>query len=164
MEPIGLLQITNIQIPLEFVEGIYDEFRKTGAQGYERLALFAGMKAGETFTVTQIVYPKQYLTRGPQGLSFFVEGEELERIGDWLFEQKLSLIGQIHSHPAEAYHSEADDDMAIITKYGSISIVVPDFGNSDYMLQGSAFYRLMPQLGWTALAREEIIGLIKIIV
>jgi hypothetical protein len=163
MEPIGLLHITNVQIPLEFVERIYDEFRKTGEQGYERLVLLAGMKAGATFTVTQTVYPKQYLTRGSKGLSFYVEGEELERIGDWLFEQKLSLIGQIHSHPSEAYHSEADDEMAIITKYGGISIVVPDFGNSDHMFQGSAFYRLMPQMGWTALSLEEITKLIKII-
>lgn len=163
MEPIGLLHITNVQIPREFVEAIYKEFQITGAQGYERLALFAGVKEGDIFTVMQIVYPKQYLTRGPKGLSFFVEGEELERLGDWLFEQKLSLIGQIHSHPAEAYHSEADDEMAIITKYGGISIVVPDFGNSDHLLQGSAFYRLMPQLGWTALAKEEITKLIKII-
>lgn len=163
MEPIGLLHITKVQIPREFIDGVYEEFRKTGAQGYERLALFAGMKTGETFTVTHAIYPEQYLTRGPKGLSFHVEGEELERIGDWLFEQKRSLIGQIHSHPTEAYHSEADDEMAIITKYGGISIVVPNFGNSDHLLQGCAFYRLMPQKGWTVLSSEEISKLIKII-
>jgi proteasome lid subunit RPN8/RPN11 len=163
MEPIGLLHITTIKIPSELVNGIYEEFRKTGAQGYERLALFAGIKAGDIFTVTHTIYPEQYLTRSPEGLSFYVKGEELERIGNWLFEQKRSLIGQIHSHPSEAYHSEADDQMAIITKYGGISIVVPDFSNSDHLLQGSAFYRLMPQTGWTALSSEEISNLIKII-
>ncbi|RYZ80965.1 MAG: hypothetical protein EOP04_24855, partial [Proteobacteria bacterium] len=156
MQPIGLLHITNVQIPHEFIESIYEEFQITGANGYERLALLAGIKAGETFKVTHTIYPKQYLTRGPKGLSFYVEGEELERIGDWLYEEKRSLIGQIHSHPSDAYHSEADDEMAIITKYGGISIVVPDFGNSDRLLQGSAFYRLMPKTGWTRLTTGEI--------
>jgi proteasome lid subunit RPN8/RPN11 len=163
MEPIGLMHIQRITIPKNFIEGIYSEFQETGKAGYERLALFAGKKDGSAFQVTHVIYPKQYLRKGPLGVSFHIDGSELERIWDWLYENNCSLIGQIHSHPKEAYHSEADDQLAIITTFGGVSIVVPNFGNSDSNLNGSAFYRLLPHTGWTQLTLSEINSLIKII-
>ena len=162
MEPIGLMHIETVFIPKEFVDAVYEEFRNTGQQGFERVALFAGEKKGVEFSVTHLLYPKQQLLRGPNGLSFHVDGDELERIGEWLYQQSYSLVSQIHSHPAEAYHSEADDELAIITTFGGLSIVVPDYGFSDQSFEHSAFYRLLPDTGWTALSPIQISSLIKI--
>lgn len=163
MERIGLMHIMEVFIPQEFITSVYDEFRITGEKGFERLALFVGEKKAEQFFVTQVVYPKQQLLKTPHGVSFHVDGEELERIGDWLFENKRSLIAQIHSHPQEAYHSEADDALAIITTFGGVSIVIPDFGNTDQNFEGSAIYRLLPQTGWTMLTDSQTKQLIKIV-
>ena len=163
MEPIGLLHIEEVFIPKEFIESVYKKFRETGEEGYERLALFAGKKKGPVFTVTNLIFPKQHLTRGPRGVSFYVDGEELERISEWLYENSCHLIAQVHSHPAEAYHSEADDALAIVTATGGISIVVPGYGNSDTYFSNSAFYRLLPGSGWTEQSQEQIKSLIQII-
>jgi len=163
MEPIGLSHIESVLIPREFIESIYKEFRQTGEEGYERLALFAGKKKGLVFTVTNLIFPVQHLTKGPRGVSFYVDGNELERIGEWLYENSCHLMAQVHSHPAEAYHSEADDELAIITGIGGISIVVPDYGNSDAYFSNSAFYRLLPGSGWTEQSQAKIRSLIQII-
>lgn len=162
MEPIGLMHIETVVIPQEFVDALYIEFQNTGKQGFERLALFAGQKKGKEFKVTHLLYPKQQLIRSPYGLSFHVDGEEIERIGEWLYQNTYSLVAQIHSHPSEAYHSEADDTLAIITTFGGLSIVVPDYGCSDRNFEQSACYRLLPQTGWTELSQQQITSLIKI--
>ncbi|WP_191906988.1 Mov34/MPN/PAD-1 family protein [Adhaeribacter soli] len=162
MEPIGLMHIKTVYIPQEFIDAVYLEFKDTGLKGFERLALFAGQKKGIEFFVNYLLYPKQQLVKGPDGLSFHVDGDELERIGDWLYQNNCCLVGQIHSHPTGAYHSEADDTLALITTFGGLSIVVPDFGNSDHNLKGSAFYRLLPETGWTKLYPNQITSLIKI--
>lgn len=163
MELIGLLHIEKVFIPKEFLESIYEEFRETGLEGYERLALLAGKKAGKEFTVTHLLFPKQELFRTATGVGFYVRGEELERIGDWLYENSCSLIAQLHSHPNEAYHSEADDELCIITSTGGLSIVIPDYGQRDQYLEQSAFYRLLPGQGWAELSATTIQSLIHII-
>lgn len=155
MEPIGLKHIEIIFFPSELANDIYKKLQISGAKGFEFLALCAGNKNGKEFYITDILYPKQYLQKSAFGLSFHVEGEELERIGDWLYKNQKSLIAQVHSHPAEAYHSEADDNNAIITKVGGFSIVVPNFGNSDINFEGSAIYRLFPDSGWTKISKHQ---------
>lgn len=164
MEPIGLQQIETIYCPKQLVEDIYQKIRETGEEGYERLALFAGNKTGNEFTITHLLYPKQRLCKTFNGVSFHVDGEEIERIGDWLYENQLSLIAQVHSHPDEAYHSEADDNLAIITKTGGLSIVIPNFGITDSYFENSAFFRLYPTTGWTELSKRQINDLIMLTV
>jgi hypothetical protein len=68
-------------------------------------------------------------------------------------------IARIHSHPAEAFHSETDDKNPALTNYGALSIVVPFFGlGLRRGLDTCAVYRLGPD-GWKHLdvgeARDE---------
>lgn len=161
-EPIGLMHIEAVFLPQEFIDSIYKEFQETGRQGYERLALLAGIKKGKEFIVTNLIYPAQELRRSIYGVSFHISGGELERIWEWLYENKCTLIAQIHSHPTEAYHSEADDNLAIITTFGGLSFVVPDFGNSDQNFGNSAIFRLLPESGWTELTKQQINTILKI--
>lgn len=162
MGSIGLMHIEKVSLPQEFVDEIYIEFQKTGKQGFERLALLAGKKNGNKFVVTHLLFPNQKLSKSIYGVSFHVSGEELERIWDWLFANNCFLIAQVHSHPQVAYHSEADDDLAIITSFGGFSIVIPDFGNSDQNFEGSAIFRLLPEKGWSELTRNQIDNIFKI--
>ncbi len=162
MTQIGFQHVETIFFPKDLVDNIYKEIQETGTDGYERLALCAGEKTEKEFIITRVIYPKQMLRKTLSGVSFHVSGEELERIGDLLYENQLSLIAQVHSHPKEAYHSEADDNYAIITRTGGLSIVIPDFGKSDSHFEKSAFYRLYPDTGWTHLTKQQAIALIKI--
>ena len=156
------MHIEAVFLPQEFIDSIYKEFQETGRQGYERLALLAGIKKGKEFIVTNLIYPAQELRRSIYGVSFHISGGELERIWEWLYENKCTLIAQIHSHPTEAYHSEADDNLAIITIFGGLSFVVPDFGNSDQNFGNSAIFRLLPESGWTELTKQQINTILKI--
>jgi hypothetical protein len=64
---------------------------------------------------------------------------------------------RVHSHPAEAFHSEADDANLVLSHEGAISIVVPNFGHrvpSD--LSQAAVFQYAIKRGWRQLLPREI--------
>ena len=75
---------------------------------------------------------------------------ELHRLNVWLYEAQQIIGVQVHSHPADAYHSETDDTYPIATLAGSLSIVLPFFGRDGWESSDIAAYRL-GQDGWVEL-------------
>jgi hypothetical protein len=91
-----------------------------------------------------------------------VDSAELHRINVWLYENSLTLVAQLHSHPEEAYHSDTDDAFPIVTVVGGLSLVIPGFAREPFSLSRCAIYRLMPGAGWVELAAREAASLITI--
>lgn len=137
-----LSQATEIQVPRKVLLDGYEFMRSAGKVKLEGMVLWAGVQAGQGFTVTELIVPKQKGLRTPDGVCAIVEGDELRRLNMYLYRNSLELIGQVHTHPTEAYHSTTDDQYAIATTIGSFSIVVPNFAVIDYALSECAVYRL----------------------
>jgi hypothetical protein len=156
------LQVRQVRLPHEFIDSIYEFFRASGGDGFESVVLLAGELNEDIFLVSHLLFPEQTIFKTSSGLGYHVRGEELERINTWLYKNSKTLIAQVHSHPEEAFHSPVDDEFAIVTETGSLSIVIPDFGNSDENLSESAVFRLKGE-DWNELTRDEISLLIKII-
>ena len=74
----------------------------------------------------------------------------------------MSLIGQIHTHPTDAYHSDTDDTYPIATTLGAISVVIPYFARQPFALSRCAVYRLIAGRGWVGMTPEEATALIQI--
>jgi hypothetical protein len=158
----GFLGVKTIIVPRAMVAEAHAHLRRVGRAGFEGFALWAGVSAGQSFTVLQTVIPTQKGIKAEKGVCVRVESEELHRINVWLYEHGYTLIAQIHSHPTDAYHSETDDEYPIVTTLGGISIVVPDFAQRSFMLEECAVYRLMPADGWVELSAEEVNALIRV--
>ena len=107
--------------------------------------------------------PEQRLIRGPSGVGVHVEGAELHRINVWLFDNGLRIVAQIHSHPTDAYHSDTDDDNALATAVGSLSLVVPDFARGPADLSRTAVYRLNQAGSWVPVPPADVSRLIEIV-
>jgi len=158
----GFLDVKTIIVPRAAVAKMHAHLERVGRAGFEGFALWAGVAAGQSFTVHQTIIPTQKGIKGEEGVCVRVESEELHRINVWLHEYGYTLIAQIHSHPTDAYHSETDDAYPIVTALGGISIVVPDFAQRSFVLEECAVYRLMPGEGWIELSRVELNGLIRV--
>jgi len=159
---IGLQGITSIDLPRHLAQVAMEHFQRSGQQGAEGVALFAGTQDGATFSIRRTIIPDQEATRTEDGLLYFVPGSELSRINRELYAEKLSLVAQIHSHPTVAYHSETDDAYAIITELGGVSIVVPYFGRKGVDLSTWEIYRLVAGPEWIHLPTYEKNKLINI--
>jgi hypothetical protein len=109
--------------------------RNQGRLGHEGVLLWAGHLEPDLFRVTDVVIPTQYTSFA----SFRIPDDEMFRLLGWITERNLVFGVQVHSHPEEAFHSEADDVHCILQHRGAISIVVPDFANID----DKDFFRLV---------------------
>jgi hypothetical protein len=158
----GLSGVINISVPKSAAVETMAHLRTVGKQGLEGVALWAGKHTADSFTVECAIIPRQKAFRSEHGLLYTVGSEELHQINVWLYENRMTLVAQIHSHPGAAYHSDTDDLYPIVTTVGALSLVVPDFASAPFELDNCAVYRLFSGRGWVELSATEIKRLIRL--
>lgn len=158
----GFQEISKIIIPIKCIKTAYELMRCAGENRVEGVALFAGYEKGNEFYISQTIIPEQTAYKLELGLLYAVGADELHRINVWLYENNLTIIAQIHSHPNEAYHSETDDTYPIVATKGGISIVVPRFAKDPMNIKNWAIYRLSSENRWIELNYSQIEKIIKI--
>lgn len=144
----GFLDVQAIMVPRSVIDDGQEFLRAAGSTGREGMVLWVGKKEGVTFHVTDLVIPQQRGIRTSDGVCVIVEGTELARLNMALYKNQLQLIAQVHSHPSEAYHSNMDDEYAVATKEGCLSLVVPDFAKRPFSFSETAIYRLNSAGQW----------------
>lgn len=144
-------------IPRSVALGTLDVLSEAGAEGYEAFVVWGGVTDGETLTFTSMIRPKQTGHRTPSGLLVTVDGSALFDVNKEFYERGEILAGQVHSHPATAYHSDTDDCFSLVTMIGALSIVVPDFaaGGLDDVANWVA-YRLAGPKSWASMGTATI--------
>jgi JAB domain-containing protein similar to deubiquitination enzymes len=128
----GFAEVRSVRVPRHCIERMQSHLAAVGRKGLEGMAFWVGTHQNEIFEVRETIIPQQRGTRTAHGLAVTVAGEELHRLNLWLFRNKLRLIAQIHSHPTDAYHSDTDDQYAIATTVGCLSLVVPNFAAKPF--------------------------------
>jgi hypothetical protein len=98
-------------------------FEERGAHGCEGTAMLAATAGGP---VDRIVIPDQVTHPVPRCWVEVTTAGKLELAGALGVDERY--IARIHSHPAAAFHSPADDANPALTFEGALSIVVPFFG------------------------------------
>ncbi len=63
-----------------------------------------------------------------------------------------SVKAQVHTHPGEAFHSASDDRWPIVSQAGFVSIVIPNFAESEPTFDGAWIGRLQADGSWRRLA------------
>jgi hypothetical protein len=152
--------VRHVRIPKRLVDASQTFLRKVGLKQTEGMLLWLGHPSGEDFIVTEMYAPRQKGIRGDHGICVVVDTEEMRRINVHLYETGQRLIAQVHSHPQAAYHSEMDDQYAIATTVGSLSIVIPDFAAGDFDLHGASVHRLHEDGHWVELTVTQARSLI----
>lgn len=161
--PQGFIDITTIYLPKTLVLEAWNWMYQAGRHQVEGVALWVGVRDGTSFHIKRTIIPAQNAGHVEDGLVYVVPGEELHRIALELFDTGLDLIGQIHSHPGAAYHSDTDDAYPIVTVTGGISVVVPNFATGRLKLSEWAVYRLVSDQGWLELSATERQALLQIV-
>lgn len=159
----GLSHIRRIVVPRQVSSQVHDYLRARGAEGHEGVGFWAGSACGDRFDVSAALIPDQLSERSKHGLMVVVTGDALFRMNVWLHRNHLTLIAQLHSHPGAAYHSDTDDNLAVVTQVGALSIVVPDYARGPLALDAAAVYRLDASGRWKRLQTVETMALITVV-
>lgn len=104
--------------------------------GHEGIAYLLGLTNGISTVVVDAIRPESHTTIG----SFSVSSVAMARVVRAASNAGLQVVGQIHTHPRAAFHSDGDDDGARIAYDGYISIVVPNYGRDLPSFRGAAVY------------------------
>lgn len=130
--------IQKIIIPKSIISETFNFLRCHGKNGKEAHAILAGLEQNKIFKITRTLFPKQ---NNDTYTYEVLDGEDHE-INVQMYELKIVAIAQIHTHPANAYHSSIDDEGSSLVIPGSFSIVIPDYGYIDNMnIDNWAVYR-----------------------
>jgi hypothetical protein len=139
--------------PRELARGCYEALGARGEEGSELfIALTAKPESEQTLRFERAVIPEQICHHTPDGLLVTIDGEAIFNLTRSCYEAGEILAGQIHAHPRQAYHSGADDELALVQLPGGLSMVVPDFARgplrprrwSVYQLRGDGVWRPKP--------------------
>jgi hypothetical protein len=159
----GFLGVKQVVVPAAAVAATHAHLAAMGDYECEGFALWVGTHDQAAFHVVEAIIPAQRALKSVGGVCITIDSDELFRLNQYLYERGFKIIAQIHSHPADAYHSETDDTYPVATTVGALSLVVPDFARQDFQLSRCAVFRLIPGSGWCELQRNAVTHLIRIL-
>lgn len=149
--PVELPQPRHVVLTAASRNAVEDSLELEITQRHEGIVFLLGQTDGYTSLIVTAFRPRASTTQG----SFHVEATAMRPVVEAACAARLQVVGQVHTHPREAYHSAGDEIGALIRFNGYVSIVLPDYGTRLPSLEGAAVYmfsaddRRFVQLGLT---------------
>ncbi|RWX24516.1 Mov34/MPN/PAD-1 family protein [Rhizobium leguminosarum] len=139
----------------ELIEETLSILKKAGNRGSEGIALWLARRSDdETVQVGEVLEPAHRAA-----VDFFhIPPEGMSALMSHLRTTRTKLVAQVHSHPGHAFHSQADDEWAIIRHEGALSFVIPYFArntSASTFLDQAALFRLNEQDSWLEVPRAR---------
>ncbi|HEY4779209.1 MAG TPA: hypothetical protein VIH47_06430 [Solirubrobacterales bacterium] len=124
-----LIDARRFHFPRGLAEECMEIMRTQGQEGAEVFVALSGKVSddGTEVAFRRALVPEQTCYKSPHGLLVKIKGEAIFALNQECYAADEVLAGQIHAHPDRAYHSIADDELALIRLPGGLSIVVPYF-------------------------------------
>ena len=137
-------------LPRALAEDCYEAMRVHGETGAELFIALSAVfdKSGEQVHFRRALIPEQTCHKTHEGLLVTIDGDAIFALNRDCYEEGEILAGQMHSHPRQAYHSRADDELALVKLPGGLSIVVPDFATGPLRPRRWSVSQLQSDGGW----------------
>jgi hypothetical protein len=123
--------------------------RRDGLSGVESVVLWLGSRHGtEGGGNVLSVYRPIHTARRDR---FHIAETGMRELMGQLRARRQTLLAQVHTHPGEAFHSQADDEWAVVTHEGALSVVLPRFAANtdvDSFMEDAASYRVSADGRW----------------
>lgn len=145
------------QIAADVLRHSFAEMAQDGARGCEGIAMWLGHHEGDTAVITHVARLRgPGLHKGPDRL--LINADLVNDLTDVAIENKLTLIGQIHSHgPLHSTDlSEVDKRYGIVVP-GYLSAVAPDYAMRPNTTIGECgIHVFIPGHRWQRLSPQEV--------
>jgi len=117
----GRKQQMSLEISRALLEETIAELRASPDK--EKVILWLGKRGTSEYVVDDIFTPIQITDED----FFRIPEEGMNQLMSHLRNVRKMIVAQIHTHPREAFHSNADDRWAIVRHAGAYSLVLPEF-------------------------------------
>ena len=137
------------------VEATLGWLRQAGHTRRECVALWLGRRGPATVDVMDAYRPEQ----NAEIDMFHIPPHGMTELHAVLRQRRLMVAAQVHSHPAEAFHSKADDRWAIVRHEGALSLVVPHFAlqtTTQDFLSHTKVFRFTATSRWQEIPEADL--------
>ena len=145
-----------LDCPITVLESTLEWLRQAGESKHEGIVLFLGQRDGDgDVAVLEAYRPDQ----SAEADRFDIPRDSMAVLLEHLRRKRLMVAAQVHSHPGAAFHSAADNALAIVRHVGALSFVVPCFARTttpENFLRESAVYELNSGNRWLRLSGETL--------
>ena len=148
-------------VPMAVVDVTLRYLRRAGERRSEGVVLWLGRRVAGAISVIEAYVPDQ-----ETDFDFFrIPPHAMAALLTHIGATESFIAAQVHSHPHEAFHSEADDRWAIVRHLDAFSLVVPHFARdttlANFVAQITAF-RLSAANEWRRLDSGDCKRLVTI--
>ena len=141
------------------LQATHSHLQGEGRNFREGLVYWLGWYSEESCIVNSVLVPRGSNSYGRVSVST----EEMARINTALHRADLLLVAQIHTHPGDHGHSAGDDGNAVSSLPGFLSIVVPNFAQTERLILTESYVHRYQSAGrWRCLKPDEVSTLIHI--
>jgi len=98
-------------------------FRECGRGSRECLVFWTSSDGGDEIRIARSIHPPHDSTAVTTDLT----GAQVCSLNMDLVDHGDRVVVQLHTHPGRAFHSQRDDELALVQTNGFLSIVVPNF-------------------------------------
>lgn len=145
---------TTLILPTGVVETTLQALRQSGERSSEGIVLWLGKSTSNHIEILEAFVPEHVAS-----IDYFrISPLAMDALFAHLAETGTFVAAQVHSHPREAFHSQADDEWAIIRHANALSVVVPHFARETItanFLEHVAVFKLSAGNRWLQLDRGE---------
>ena len=131
-----IAEMYKIIITTGCISAIQQCLAKDTRKKHEGIAYLLGQVSENRTIAVAAICPKASTTYG----SFSVTSKDMARVIRTANKLNVQVVGQVHSHPGDAFHSDGDNNGANIAYRGYVSIVLPQYGRKLPSMDGTAFF------------------------
>lgn len=148
--------ISSLIVPEKLWLCVLGELRKRSAGWRESAGILVGKRQPDgTRIASEVVFHHDLADDRATALSLELPEAAKFKLYEDLSKRTLSLVSLIHTHPEDWVGlSEVDKSNRISSTVGFWSIVVPNYGNKPWELDGVGFH-VLESPGWRQLAINE---------
>jgi proteasome lid subunit RPN8/RPN11 len=150
-----------VVVPPALIDPTIASLQDAGRRDVEGVVLWLAKPHEQTLAVTEIYVPIHEAAED----YFHIPPKSIHELMQVLRTKRLMVAAQIHSHPAEAFHSAADSKWAIVRHSGALSIVVPNFAKDVTVanfVERAATFALSSAGKWQETPRDHLGEVLKV--
>lgn len=142
------------------IEKTLAALRTAGERNSEGIVLWFAAR-GYRRTISKVLVP----IHNASGDYFDITHEGNRQLREICQRERLILEAQVHTHPTRAFHSKADDRLAVVRHVDALSIVLPDFAartTVNNFIAHSAAFMLAEDDTWVHVRHKAFVKVLTI--
>ena len=116
-----------ISLPGPLWRKLFDELERRGENRHESGAFLLGVRQGERREVIDVVFYEDLDKDAYSTGVCILHAPAFARLWNLCRERKLTVLGDVHTHPGLSHQSSSDRTNPMVARGGHVAIIVPNF-------------------------------------